>query len=149
MVGLVLVTHSRKLAEALRELVLHWTSPHFPIAVASGVGENHEELGTDAVHIAEVLRPFCEGDGAVVLMDMGSAVLSAEVALELLDPVHREKVRLCAAPLVEGVVAAAVQANAGSDLDTIASESLRALAPKEEQLRSGRLELSKNTVAPT
>ena len=102
MVGLVLVTHSKKLAEALRELVLHWTSPHFPIAVASGVGENHEELGTDAVHIAEVLRPFCEGDGAVVLMDMGSAVLSAEVALELLDPVHREKVRLCAAPLVEG-----------------------------------------------
>ena len=147
MVGLVLVTHSRKLAEALRELVLHWTSPHFPIAVASGVGENHEELGTDAVHIAEVLRPFCEGDGAVVLMDMGSAVLSAEVALELLDPVHREKVRLCAAPLVEGVVAAAVQANAGSDLDTIASESLRALAPKEEQLRSGHLQPAQNVVA--
>jgi phosphoenolpyruvate-protein phosphotransferase/dihydroxyacetone kinase phosphotransfer subunit len=147
MVGLVIVTHSRKLAEALRELVLHWTGPHLPIAVASGVGENHEELGTDAVHISEVLRPFCEGDGAVVLMDMGSAVLSAEVALELLDPVHRERVRLCAAPLVEGVVAAAVQANAGSDLDAVARESLRALAPKEEQLRSGRVQPLQKTPA--
>jgi phosphoenolpyruvate-protein phosphotransferase/dihydroxyacetone kinase phosphotransfer subunit len=147
MVGLVLVAHSKKLAETLRELVLQWTGPHFHIAVAAGVGEKHEELGTDAVHIAEVLRPFCEGDGVVVLMDMGSAVLSAEVALELLDPVHREKVRLCAAPLVEGVFTAAVLANGGNDLDSIARESVRALAPKEEQLRSGRLQLAKNTAA--
>ena len=44
MVGLVLVSHSRKLAEAVRDLVLQMTSPGFPIAVAGGVGDNFDEL---------------------------------------------------------------------------------------------------------
>ena len=56
MVGLVLVSHSKKLAESVRELVLQMTAPDFPVAVASGVGENHDQLGTDAVHISDVLQ---------------------------------------------------------------------------------------------
>ena len=56
MVGLVLVSHSRKLAEAVRDLVLQMTAPGFPVAVAGGVGDNFDELGTDAVHIADVLQ---------------------------------------------------------------------------------------------
>ncbi len=85
MVGLVLVSHSKKLAEAVRELVLQMTAPGFPIAVAGGVGDNHDELGTDAVHISEVLQELPCPEGVLVLMDLGSAVLSAETALELFD----------------------------------------------------------------
>ncbi|HVJ06585.1 MAG TPA: phosphoenolpyruvate--protein phosphotransferase [Candidatus Saccharimonadales bacterium] len=138
MVGIVLVSHSKKLATALRELVVQMVGKEFPIAVAAGVGEDHEELGTDAVHISEVLQPFLDGDGAVVLMDLGSAVLSAQTALELLDTSvvadPTTKLRLCPAPMVEAAVAAAVQASVGASLDDVVREAKAALIPKEAQL---------------
>ncbi|PSH05628.1 MAG: phosphoenolpyruvate--protein phosphotransferase [Acidobacteria bacterium] len=138
MVGLVLVSHSKKLAMALRELVLQMAGPDLPIAIAAGVGEDFEELGTDAVHISEVLQPFLEGDGAVVLMDLGSAILSAETALELLDTSvvadPRTKLRLCPAPIVEAAISAAVQASAGASLDDVVREANAALVPKAAQL---------------
>ena len=140
MVGLVLVSHSKRLATGVRDLVLQTAGPDFPVAIAAGVGEDHEQIGTDAVHICEVLQRVCADEGVVVLMDLGSAVLSANMALELLDETdrtsenYRERVRLCPAPLVEGAIAAAVAARAGRSLDDVYREALRALAPKEEQL---------------
>ena len=140
MVGIVLVSHSKKLALALRELVRQMVGAEFPIAVAAGVGEDHEELGTDAVHIAETLQPFLDGDGAVVLMDLGSAVLSAQTALELLDTSlvadPTTKLRLCPAPIVEAAVSAAVQASVGGTLEDVVREARAALAPKQAQLGS-------------
>ncbi|HMD99782.1 MAG TPA: phosphoenolpyruvate--protein phosphotransferase [Terriglobia bacterium] len=140
MVGLVLVSHSKRLATGIKELILETAGQDFPIAVAAGAGDDHEQLGTDAVHIAQILQPFVEGDGAVVLMDFGSSVLSAEMALEILEqtsgpcPDKIKKIRLCCAPLVEGAIAAAVQARAGANLDEVCREALRALTPKQEQL---------------
>ena len=136
MVGLVLVSHSKKLAEAVRDMVLQMTAPDYPLAVASGAGDNHEQLGTDAVHISEVLQQFNHVDGVLVLMDLGSAVLSAETALELLAVPSELNIRLCAAPLVEGAIAGAVQANAGGSLGEVAREAERGLAAKEQQLKS-------------
>ncbi len=133
MVGLVLVSHSKKLAEAVRELVLQMTAPAFPIAIAGGVGDNHDELGTDAVHISEVLQKLPCPEGVLVLMDLGSAVLSAETALELFDSA-KCPIRLCPAPLVEGAVAAAVRAQAGGTLEEVAEEAELGLAAKREQL---------------
>lgn len=138
MVGIVLVSHSRKLALALLEMVRQMAGPEFPIEIAAGAGEKHEELGTDAVHISEVLEPFCAGDGAVVLMDLGSAVLSAQTALELLDAKGvtgwKEKLRLCPAPIIEAAVSAAVQARTGASLEDVCREALASLQPKREQL---------------
>jgi phosphocarrier protein FPr len=140
MVGIVLVSHSKKLAMALRELVLQMVGADFPIAVAAGVGEEFEELGTDAVHISEVLQPFLDGDGAVVLMDLGSAVLSAQTALELLDTSVvadlASKLRLVPAPMVEAAVSAAVRASVGGTLDEVVLEARGALAPKQAQLEA-------------
>jgi multiphosphoryl transfer protein len=137
MVGLVLVSHSKKLASGIQELIFETAGRDFPVVVAAGAGENHQALGTDAVHISEVFRDFSPGGGVAVLMDLGSAVLSSEMALELLDQAHRERIRLCAAPLVEGAIAAAVQARAGGDLDAVCHEALRALTAKQEQLQAG------------
>lgn len=138
MIGIVLVSHSKALANAIRDLVMQMVGPDFPIVAAAGVGDDFAEIGTDAVHIAEVLQPFCAGDGAVVLMDLGSAVLSAQTALELLtaeggDTVA-DKIRLVPAPMVEAAVAASVQAQAGAGLDAVAAEAMAALAPKQAQL---------------
>jgi phosphocarrier protein FPr len=150
MVGLVLVSHNKKLATGVQEMVWEMAGRDFPVAVAAGAGDDHQGLGTDAVHISKVLQQFCERDGAVVLMDFGSAVLSAGMALELLDPACRGRVRLCPAPLVEGAIAAAVQARAGGSLDAVCQEGLRGLAPKQEQLEPETLSLapSQPTVAP-
>ncbi|MDE1170189.1 MAG: phosphoenolpyruvate--protein phosphotransferase [Verrucomicrobium sp.] len=134
MVGIVLVSHSRALAQATRELVAAMTGPGLPLALAAGTGENRAELGTDATEILEALQTVLKEDGALLLMDMGSALLSAETALGFLEDADRARVRLCAAPFVEGAVAAGVSANLGLSLDEVAREAEKALKQKENQL---------------
>ncbi|MQA32166.1 dihydroxyacetone kinase phosphoryl donor subunit DhaM [Modestobacter roseus] len=132
-VGLVVVSHSRPLAEAAitlaREMV---TAQDVRIEVAAGTDDGG--LGTDAVAISEALTAADRGDGVVVLMDLGSAVLSAETALELVDDALRERVVLSPGPLVEGLVGAAVVAAGGGAREAVAAEAARGLAPKEAHL---------------
>ena len=98
MVGIVLVSHSRALALSVQELVRSMTGPALRLVIAAGAGENHEELGTDAVEIAEAIVAVKGPEGVLVLMDMGSAILSAETALDLLDePGARQYPILCGA----------------------------------------------------
>ena len=136
MVGLVIVSHSRALAEALVNLVRQVASSQLPVAIAAGVGEARQEFGTDAVEISVAIQSVFSADGVLVLMDLGSSVLSADMALELLPPETAAHVRLCPAPLVEGCFAAGVQIGLGSDLDTVYREALKALHPKTEQLET-------------
>ncbi|MDR2462744.1 MAG: phosphoenolpyruvate--protein phosphotransferase [Verrucomicrobiales bacterium] len=134
MVSLVLVSHSRPLAEAALTLVRAMTGGEVPIAVAAGTGENRAELGTDAVEISQAIQSVADGDGVVVLMDMGSAVLSTEMALDFLDEPTRAKVRLCAAPFVEGAVAGGVAAKIGGSPAEVLHEAALALTQKSEHL---------------
>jgi len=142
MVGLVLVSHSRALADALVGLLRQVTSADLPVAVAAGIGEDRSEFGTDAVEIMEAIQSVYSEAGVVVLMDLGSAVLSANMALELLPSEITQKIQICGAPLVEGAIAAAVQIGLNSDLDAICREANAALAPKREQLGQGSDESS-------
>ena len=132
-VGLVVVSHSRALGEAAAELgreVLQ--GGHVRVEVAAGLDDGG--LGTDATAVLAALERADQGDGVVVLMDLGSAVLSAELALELLDEPARGRVLLSAAPLVEGLVAASVAAAGGADRDAVAAEALAGLAGKQAHL---------------
>ncbi|GAA0491606.1 multiphosphoryl transfer protein (MTP) [Paractinoplanes deccanensis] len=136
MVGLVVVSHSRPLARAAVALAAEMTKGR-PLAVeiAAGLDDLDEQTyGTDALAITEAITAADSGDGVVVLMDLGSAVLSAETALELLDDEVREKVVLCPAPLVEGLIAATVAAASGAGRDEVAAEAMAGLAGKESQL---------------
>jgi phosphoenolpyruvate-protein phosphotransferase/dihydroxyacetone kinase phosphotransfer subunit len=134
MVGIVLVSHSRALAEALRDLVQQVATSDVPLAIAAGVGPQREEFGTDAIEISEAIQSVYSEDGVLVLMDLGSAILSAEMALELLPDEMKPRIQFCAAPVVEGAIAAGVQAGLGMDLDAICREARQALKPKAEQL---------------
>jgi len=134
MVGLVIVSHSRALAEGLVGLLHQVASPTLSVAIAAGIGEDRSEFGTDAVEIMDAIQSVFSEDGVLVLMDLGSAVLSAKLALDLLPPEMADKIRFCGAPLVEGAVAAAVQIGLTNDLDAICREANAALAPKREQL---------------
>ena len=140
MVGLVIVSHSRALADGLAGLVRQVSPTPVPVAVAAGIGEERGEFGTDAVEIMTAIQSVYSEDGVLVLMDLGSAVLSAQTALDLLPPEMREHIRFCGAPLVEGAVAAAVQIGLNSDLESICREASAALAPKREQLGEAQAE---------
>jgi multiphosphoryl transfer protein len=135
-VGLVIVSHSAALAEGVAELALGMGA-EVPIELAGGIETPEPALGTDAAKVVEAIERADQGDGVLVLMDLGSAVLSAEMALDLLPPERREHVALCEAPLVEGAVAAAVTAKLGASLDDVAAEARGALAAKVTQLGAG------------
>ena len=110
------------------------TGSSLPLAIAAGAGDDHKELGTDAVEIAEAIVSVKSPDGVLVLMDMGSAILSSETALDLLDESVRANVRFCAAPFVEGAVASGVTANLGAPLDEVYSEAIASLKQKQTAL---------------
>jgi phosphoenolpyruvate---glycerone phosphotransferase subunit DhaM len=124
-VSLVLVSHSRKLAEGLQEMVEQVAGPEVRIAVAAGTEDGR--LGTSAPAITEAVLKVDDGHGVLVLIDLGSAALSAELALEDLDAAHRQRVRISGAPFVEGAILAAVEATLGSDLDAVADAAARAV----------------------
>jgi phosphocarrier protein FPr len=134
MVGLVLVSHSHALAVAVKELVVAMAGPKLPIAIAAGSGENHADLGTNGVEVMEAINSVMGDDGVLVLMDMGSAVLSTETALDFLDETVRARVRCAAAPFVEGAVAAGVTATLGNSLDEVCHEAAGALRRKSDHL---------------
>jgi phosphocarrier protein FPr len=132
---LVVVSHSRALALAAVELAQEMVhSNQIRIAIAAGLDDT--TFGTDATQIAEAITAADQGAGVVVLMDLGSAVLSADLALELLDDQARERVVLSSAPLIEGLVVAAVAAAGGAGIEEVAAEAAGALAGKIGQLGS-------------
>ncbi len=128
----MVVSHSRALAEAAVDLSRQMLQgADVAIEVAAGLDGS---FGTDAVAILAALEAADRGDGAVVLMDLGSAVLSAELALEMLDDDPRERILLCPAPLVEGLVVAAVAAAGGAPREQVAAEATGALAGKQSHI---------------
>ena len=137
MVGIVIVSHSATLAAGVRELAAEMAGADVRLELAGGIEAPEPALGTDATRVAEAIARADSGDGALVLMDLGSAVLSAETALELLTPEQQARVLLCEAPLVEGAVAAAVAARLGSPLADVAAEARGGLLGKVAHLGTG------------
>lgn len=109
----MLVSHSEEMAEGLRE-VLAELAGEVPVAVAAGGAGG--ALGTNALAIVAAVESLAGVTGVAVLVDLGSAVLSAETALEQLEPALAARVRLADAPFVEGAAAAARAAADGAGL---------------------------------
>ena len=132
MVGIVVVSHSAALAEGVVQLAREMGGEELALEPAGGIEEPEGALGTDATRVMEAIARAMSDDGVLVLMDLGSALMSAEMAVEMLDGVGR--VLLSEAPLVEGAVAAAVAARGGASLEEVAAEARGALAMKASQL---------------
>lgn len=136
MIGIVIVSHSAALAAGLRDVAVQMVRDQVPIAVAGGVGDDQAAIGTDPLRVLQAIQSVYSEEGVVVLMDLGSAILGAETALELLPPEQRDHVHLCEAPLVEGTLAAAICVMAGGSLSQVLAEARAALHAKTAQLRS-------------
>jgi PTS hybrid protein len=114
-VGIVLVSHSSEIASGLAELAGQMAGDDVPIEAIGGGPDGG--LGTNGDRVREALLSADTGDGVVVLGDLGSAILTVRHVLERNGNGH---VRLVDAPFVEGAVAAAVTASAGSSLEDVA-----------------------------
>src|SRR5213593_4294687 len=129
-IGIVLVSHSPKVAEGVAELAREMGGAEVRLEPVGGLDLLDRPMGTDAVLVMQAIERAWSDDGVLVLMDLGSAVMSAEMALDMLPEPRRGHVLLCEAPLVEGAVAAAVAARAGSPIDRVAEEARGGLAGK-------------------
>jgi PTS hybrid protein len=114
LVGIVLVSHSDDLARGLAEVAAQVAGPDVRIEAAGGDADGG--LGTSSDRVEAAIRRADRGSGVVVLADLGSAVLTVRHVLE-----HQPAggVRLAAAPIVEGAVAAAVTAATGQPLESV------------------------------
>ena len=121
-VGLVLVSHSAKLAEGLAELAGQMAAD---VRIAAAGGLESGEIGTSYDLIESAINDLLgEGLAVVVLTDLGSATMTVESVLEFLDD---EPVKFVDAPLVEAAIAAATAAQQGDDLDEVAVAAERAI----------------------
>lgn len=118
MVGIILISHSSRLADGAAELVGQIAGD---VRVVPAGGTDDGRLGTSTDRIASAIADADTGDGVLLIPDMGSSVLSALSLLADLDPEHDGKqIRLADAPFIEGAVAAAVAAAGGLDLAAVA-----------------------------
>lgn len=125
MVGLVLVSHSRALAEGLSEMVKQMAG-EIPLAAVGGTDDGR--LGTDATAIRAAIERVWSTDGVLVLFDLGSSVMSTETALELMEPERAELVQISGAPLVEGAIAAGIEVLLGRSQAEVKAAAEGALA---------------------
>lgn len=120
MVGIVVASHSQRLAEGVVELA-RMMAPNVPMAAAGGLDDN--TTGTSCKKILGAMTQVYSDDGVAILMDLGSAVMTAEVAMEMFG---RPKLRLVDCPLVEGAVVAAIESNQGKTLEEIEERAIAA-----------------------
>ena len=123
-VSLVIVSHSVRLAEGVAELAGQMAHGKVAIAVAGGTAEGG--LGTSVDKILAALHQVDESDGILVLLDLGSAVMATEMAVEAFAHHSAPKVSISSAPLVEGAVIAAIEASVGNSLQEVAEAAANA-----------------------
>ena len=116
MVSLVLISHSKKIVEGIKELVSQM-SDDVKIAVAGGTDDNR--IGTDAIKIMSAIEDVYSDDGILIFYDLGSALMNAELALDMIDEKIKNKVEISKSSLVEGAFVAGIESSMGKNMEEI------------------------------
>ncbi len=116
MVGIVIVSHSAMISEGVVELSSQMAED---VKILSAGGTDDGRIGTDAIKIKDTIEKADDGDGVLVFVDLGSAVINTQLAIDMLDNDMQERVLIANGPIVEGAVVAAVQASIGSNLEEV------------------------------
>lgn len=129
MIGIVIVSHSQRLAEGVVELAYQMADKQMKIIAVGGLEDG--SIGTDTFRIMEAVKTAESGAGVLILVDLGSSVLSAQLAVDLLRQEDYEgRIVIVDAPLVEGAIVASVQASNGDSIDDV-----KELAAESYQMR--------------
>ena len=116
-VGIVIVSHSPKVAEGAADMVRQMVGAEVPVAWTGGNPDGG--LGTSVPAIIAAIDQAWSEAGVAVLVDLGGASPNSEMAVEMLDAARQPKVVICNAPIVEGAVIAAAEAASGAALDLV------------------------------
>jgi PTS hybrid protein len=116
-VGIVIVSHSPKVAEGAADMVRQMVGDSVKLAYAGGDPDGN--LGTDVAKILAAIDQAWSEAGVAIFVDLGGAETNSEMAIEMLDEDRRDRVVVCNAPIVEGAVIAATEASGGSSLDVV------------------------------
>jgi PTS hybrid protein len=126
-VGIVIVSHSEKVAEGAADMVRQMVGDAVPLAYTGGNSEGG--LGTDVARIMDAIDRAWSEAGVAVLVDLGGAETNTEMAIEMIDEIKQQRIVICNAPIVEGAVIAATEASGGSPLD-IVKQTAEELSPQ-------------------
>lgn len=116
MVGIVVVSHSEKLAESVIELSA-LMAPETPMAAAGGMEDGG--FGTSYEKIANAIDSVYSEDGVIVLMDLGSAVMTTEMVIEDMAMMDKTNIKMVDCPIVEGAISASVVAAGGAPIEDV------------------------------
>lgn len=123
MVSIVLVSHSRKITDGLKEMIEEMVDTTGDVKIYSAGGTDDGRLGTDSVAIYNIIQQSKNHKNILIFADIGSAILSTETAIDLIeDDDLKNKVTLVDAPLVEGAFVASIQAMVDNDVEGILAE---------------------------
>lgn len=112
-VGIVIISHSEKVAEGIKEIIRQVVE-EVPIEIAGGTDTG--EIGTNIDKIIAAINRAYSNKGVLLFYDLGSAKMNAEMAIDLID---KEKIVLVEAPILEGAYVGAVEASLGKEIDEI------------------------------
>lgn len=128
MIGIILVSHSDKITDGIKEMIEEMISNSSNVTVISAGGTGDGRLGTNSLTILESINQLKDASDILIFGDIGSAILCAETAIEMVDDASlREKTLLINAPLVEGAFAAAVQASVCCTREEILQEMINVI----------------------
>lgn len=118
MVNILLASHSKKLAEGLKEILVQMAPD---VNILTTGGDRDGDIGSNFEEINEIINKYATDDGLVIFFDLGSSMLNCQMAIDMLDEEKKSKVYLAGTPLIETSVQTAVNASAGQSLDEIVS----------------------------
>ncbi len=116
MINLLIASHSKKLAEGLREILIQM-APNVNILVSGG--DKDGNIGSNFDEINQIINEYATNDGLVIFFDLGSSMMNCQMAIDMLDDEKKSKVYLAGTPIVETSVQIAVEASAGQSLEKI------------------------------
>jgi dihydroxyacetone kinase phosphotransfer subunit len=116
-VGIVIVSHSIKIAEGAADMVRQMVGDSVPLAYTGGNPDGG--LGTDVTQIVAAIGRAWSDRGVAIFVDLGGAETNSEMAIDMLDAPKRPRVVVCNAPIVEGAVMAAAEASGGATLEVV------------------------------
>ncbi|KRQ87695.1 PTS-dependent dihydroxyacetone kinase, phosphotransferase subunit DhaM [Caloramator mitchellensis] len=116
MIGLAIISHSEKLAEGAAELTREMAQD-VPVSFAGGTVDGR--LGSSLEKIICAIESVYSDDGVIILFDLGSSVMTAEVAIENMEEYKRSKIHIVDAPLVEGAIVAAIEISSGKSIQEV------------------------------
>ena len=116
MINILIASHSKKLAEGLREILIQM-APNVTILVSGG--DKDGNIGSNFDEINQIINEYATNDGLVIFFDLGSSMMNCQMAIDMLDDEKKSKVYLAGTPIVETSVQIAVEASAGQSLEKI------------------------------